>query len=188
MKLRYRPGAFASRTPCGVRVIAFKWPGRPPPEKNMATPLSNDIINPSVCNLIWAHCWKCWINLVGSQLNGDISLKIQRIAIYMFVDSVGPSKKRAFKICIVDSLVNVLSTLNCAKKQISWNQKVQENKSWKHDTQVVAAAVEYSLRVFLHSCELQFVPLWSVSVVSDRFTSTNLDDISKFEVEKYVWN
>ena len=34
MKLRYRPGAFAPRTPCGGPVIAFKWPGRPPPRKN----------------------------------------------------------------------------------------------------------------------------------------------------------
>ena len=38
MKLCYRPGAFAPRTHCGRRVIAFKWPGRPP-RKNPGTPL-----------------------------------------------------------------------------------------------------------------------------------------------------
>ena len=39
MKLRYRPGGLRPRTPCGGRVIAFKWPGRPLPKKILGTPL-----------------------------------------------------------------------------------------------------------------------------------------------------
>ena len=33
MKLRYGPGRLRPRTPCGGRVIAFKWPERSPPPK-----------------------------------------------------------------------------------------------------------------------------------------------------------
>ena len=41
-------GALAPRTPCGGRVIAFKWPGRPPPPKKiLATPLN------------WEYCYLC---------------------------------------------------------------------------------------------------------------------------------
>ena len=37
MKLRYRPGGLRPRTPCGGRMIAFKWPGlHPPPPKKIA--------------------------------------------------------------------------------------------------------------------------------------------------------
>ena len=39
MKLRYSPGVLRPQTPGGGRVIDFKWPGRSPPKKILATPL-----------------------------------------------------------------------------------------------------------------------------------------------------
>ena len=68
MKLRYRPGGLRPLTPCGGRVIAFKWPGRPP-RKNPGDATGNQNIynvvktkgvkNMIICELIlpWISVW-----------------------------------------------------------------------------------------------------------------------------------
>ena len=49
------------RTPCWGRVIAFKWPGRPPRKKIMATPL--------LWLLIWFYI--CILNRLGKLINKE---------------------------------------------------------------------------------------------------------------------
>ena len=52
--------AFAPRTPCGGRVIALKWPGRPP-RKNPgdATASIWNIDSREIYDILFAHCFEC---------------------------------------------------------------------------------------------------------------------------------